>query len=107
MTAQPVDRLRELLAKATPEKLTDGGRYFAESCADLTRCRHEEIGEYQNSHDGELIEWLWNNAHALLEQAARVERLEEALREIDAAIRDRSYFAALRIAQTAFQERSE
>lgn len=58
--ATVADELRALIAKATNEQLSDGGRYFAESCDDLTRCRHEEIGEYQNAADGELIEWLWN-----------------------------------------------
>jgi hypothetical protein len=38
------EELRALIAKATNERLSDGGRYFAESCDDLTRCRHEEIG---------------------------------------------------------------
>lgn len=52
--------LRELISKATQEDLADGGRYFADSLQDLTRCRHSEIGEYQDGHDGELIEWLWN-----------------------------------------------
>jgi len=52
--------LRELIAKATDEDLADGGRYFSQSCDDLTQCRHDEIGEYQRSADGDLIEWLWN-----------------------------------------------
>lgn len=67
--ADLASELDTLIAKATQESLTDGGRYFQESCDDLTRCRHEEIGEYQNSADGELIEWLWNHRrdiHALL-----------------------------------------
>ena len=59
------EELRALIAKATNERLSDGGRYFAESCDDLTRCRHEEIGEYQHAADGELIEWLWNRRNEI------------------------------------------
>jgi len=55
------DELRDLIAKATQEDLSDGGRYFRETYTDLTRCRHEEIGEYQHRHNGPLIEWLWNH----------------------------------------------
>lgn len=57
--------LRSLIAKATAEDLSDGGRYFAETYDDLTRCRHEEIGEYQHATDGELIEWLWNRRNEI------------------------------------------
>lgn len=64
--------LRVLIAKATQEELADGGRYFAETCDDLTRCRHEEIGEYQHSADGDLIEWLWNRRHAIADLFAAV-----------------------------------
>ncbi len=52
--------LRVLISRATPEHLSDNGRYFGETYTDLTRCRHEEIGEYQHRHDGPLVEWLWN-----------------------------------------------
>jgi hypothetical protein len=75
-----IAELRGLVAKATQENLADGGRYFADSYTDLTRCRHEEIGEYQNRHDGPAIEALWNARHALLDAAERVGRLEEAVR---------------------------
>ena len=54
-------KLRELIAKATDSDLSDGGRYFAETCNDLTNCRHGETGEYQDGHDGDLVEYLWNN----------------------------------------------
>jgi len=54
-------KLRELIAKATDSDLSDGGRYFAETCNDLTNCRHGDTGEYQDGHDGELVEYLWNN----------------------------------------------
>ncbi len=56
-TAQALARLK---LAATDEDLADGGRYFRESCSNLTECRHDEVGEYQNSSDGELIEELWN-----------------------------------------------
>lgn len=59
-------QLDALINKATDEQLADRGRYFADSCDDLTRCRHEEIGEFQHSTDGELIELLWNNRHLIL-----------------------------------------
>lgn len=65
-TARDADELRTLIAEATPEDLADDGRYFAESCDDLTQCRHQEIGEYQRSDDGRLIEWLWNRRHSIL-----------------------------------------
>ncbi len=58
---QSMAEIDALLEKATDEDLSDGGRYFDESFDDLTRCRHEEVGEYQNRHDGALIEWLWNH----------------------------------------------
>lgn len=64
MTTPMIQRMAEidaLLEKATDENLSDGGRYFDESFDDLTRCRHEEVGEYQNRHDGALVEWLWNH----------------------------------------------
>lgn len=57
-------KLRELIAKATPADLADGGRYFADGPrghSDLTQCRHGETGEYDNGHDGNLVEYLWNN----------------------------------------------
>ena len=57
--------LATLIASATQEDLADGGRYFADSLCDLTRCRHSEIGEYLDAADGELIEWLWNHRHAI------------------------------------------
>lgn len=60
MTDTLAEDLARLSAKATQEDLADGGRYFAESYDDLTQCRHSEIGEYQRSADGELIEALWN-----------------------------------------------
>ncbi len=69
--------LRELIAKATQEELADGGRYFAGTCDDLTRCRHEEIGEYQHSADGELIEWLWNRRHAIADMFATTPSITE------------------------------
>jgi len=58
--------LRRLIDDATDEQLADGGRYFAESCDDLTQCRHSEVGEYQRSADGDLVEWLWNRRHEIL-----------------------------------------
>ncbi|NIJ34305.1 hypothetical protein [Sphingomonas oligoaromativorans] len=57
--------LEGLIAKATQEDLTDDGRYFADSFADLTKCHHQEIGEYQHRADGKLIEWLWNQRHSI------------------------------------------
>lgn len=75
MTQSP--DLRNLLVKATDEDLTDGGRYFDETYTDLTRCRHEEIGEYQNRHDGLLIEWLWNHRHQIADQGEQLEALQK------------------------------
>lgn len=63
-----IDELKRLISRATQEDLADGGRYFAESCSDLTRCRHDEIGEYEDKYDGELIEWLWNHRHEIAEK---------------------------------------
>lgn len=66
---QPTDFIEQLAAlaeKATKEELRDGGRYFAESYMDLTRCNHGETGEYVHRADGELIELLWNHRHAIL-----------------------------------------
>ena len=60
------EQLTALIGKATQEDLTDDGRYFADSLSDLTRCRHGEIGEYENRHDGPLVEWLWNHRSAIL-----------------------------------------
>jgi hypothetical protein len=76
-----LSELEALVGRATQEDLADGGRYFAESCDDLTKCRHYETGEYQNAADGELIEWLWNHRHSLLstirsQEAALVEARE-------------------------------
>lgn len=68
--------LRVLIGRATASDLTDDGRYFADTFDDLTRCRHEEIGEYQHRHDGPLVEWLWNRRDeiaALYEARATVE----------------------------------
>lgn len=85
------DQLAALIAKATDEDLADGGRYFAETCHDLTRCRHEETGEYQHATDGELIELLWNNRRTILDSLAsqslstdeEVRRLVEAASALD------------------------
>jgi hypothetical protein len=67
----PADPLREALAdaiaRATDEDLSDGGRYFHDSCCDLTKCGHGDTGEYQHSADGKLVELLWNNRHTLLQ----------------------------------------
>ena len=59
-------RLAELIDKATDEDLTDNGRYFDESYRDLTQCGHGDTGEYWHSPDGKLVEFLWNNRHAIL-----------------------------------------
>lgn len=60
------DTLAGLAEKATEGELTDGGRYFAVSCDDLTRCNHSDTGEYSNRHDGKLVEQLWNNLPTIL-----------------------------------------
>jgi hypothetical protein len=60
------DELEALAAKATAGDLHDGGRWFAETCSDLTQCHHGDTGEYGNRHDGKLIEKLWNNLPAIL-----------------------------------------
>lgn len=78
------NRIERLSAAATREELRDGGRYFAETCDDLTRCRHGETGEYLHGKDGELIELLWNNRAALiaaLNAQAEVEALRKQLPE--------------------------
>jgi hypothetical protein len=58
-------RLETLFERSTDEDLTDGGRYFADSLWDLTKCGHGDTGEYQHPSDGELVEFLWNNRHAI------------------------------------------
>lgn len=73
------ERLRALIDKATDSDLSDGGRYFHEDCSDLTKCGHGDTGEYQNRHDGKLVEWLWNNRAAILAMAEENARLREAL----------------------------
>jgi hypothetical protein len=70
--------LRALIAKATQEDLTDDGRYFAETYADLTRCRHQEIGEYEHSPDGKLVEWLWNKRQVIADLLATAEAVNGA-----------------------------
>lgn len=71
--------LEALIAKATDENLSDGGRYFADSCTDLTQCRHSEIGEYGHASDGELIEWLWNHRRMIHSALAKVAAAPELL----------------------------
>ena len=61
-----IDELERLLAAAEDSDLTDGGRYFAETCEDLTRCRHGETGEYVDPRNGEALEALWNARNAIL-----------------------------------------
>lgn len=89
-----LDQLRQALdtaiAKATDSDLTDGGRYFAETCQDLTRCRHGETGEYIDGHDGDLVELLWNNRKAILQL------LEDDWRPIDSAPRDMTLIDCMR-----------
>ncbi|BBC99130.1 hypothetical protein [Sphingobium sp. YG1] len=74
------EELRTLIAQATDSDLADGGRYFVETCHDLTRCRHGEIGEYLDGSDGDLIEWLWNNRHEIL-RAIEWQPIETAPRD--------------------------
>lgn len=82
------DKLKALIAAATDEDLADGGRYFGESFDDLTRCRHEEIGEYQHRADGELIEYLWNNRAAIASQAVELEALRQQADKFKWQVRD-------------------
>jgi len=65
------DKLENLMAAASDEDLTDGGRYFEGSCCDLTQCHHSETGNYVHRPDGELIEFLWNNRRNILEAMRR------------------------------------
>ena len=80
-----LDEIERLLAAAEDSDLTDGGRYFADTCEDLTRCRHGEIGEYVDPRNGEALEALWNARKAMLteirELRAENARLKEALDE--------------------------
>lgn len=46
--------------RPTDDDLTDDGRYFHDSCCDLTQCGHGDTGEYSNRDDGKLIQFLWN-----------------------------------------------
>lgn len=71
--------LERLIDKATDDDLSDGGRYFHDSLDDLTRCRHEEIGEYQRRADGALVEFLWNNRRRFLAMIAASDPQETAL----------------------------
>lgn len=87
------DELRALIAKATDDDLSDDGRYFHDSCDDLTKCGHGDTGEYQHSADGKLVEWLWNHRHDIAKglneldiQLARIGELEAALGELIVAI---------------------
>jgi len=47
-------------AAATQEELHPSGRYFADSCDDLTRCGHGDTGEFRRDADGRLIAAMWN-----------------------------------------------
>lgn len=71
--------LAALTAKATDDYLTDDGRYFLESLHDLSRCRHGETGEYCDSDDGRLIEWLWNHRQQIQASLHCVAGLDDAL----------------------------
>lgn len=55
-----MEKLLEKPGPATDDLLTDSGRYFRESCQDLTQCGHGDTGEYDNDRDGEVIAVLWN-----------------------------------------------
>ncbi len=81
------DALIELLGKATDSDLSDGGRYFSETCNDLTRCGHGDTGEYQHSPDGKLVEWLWNNRHAIVANDREVIALRAEIARRDADVR--------------------
>jgi hypothetical protein len=59
------EELKGLIAKATNSDLSDGGRYFYDSCSDLCQCGHGDTGEYLHRADGKLIEWLWNHRHEI------------------------------------------
>lgn len=61
-----VAELARLIELADESDLTDGGRYFEDTCDDLTKCYHGDTGEYRHKADGELIELLWNNRHTIL-----------------------------------------
>ena len=63
---QDADELEALIDKATDCDLADEGRYFSETCNDLTSCRHGETGKYNDQHDGPLVEFLWNHRHHYL-----------------------------------------
>ena len=71
--------LTAAIAKATGDDLSDVRLCFHESCDDLTRCRHDEIGEYQHSADGELVELLWNNRANFVALLSRIGELEAGL----------------------------
>ena len=88
--------LAALIDKATEQDLADGGRYFADSFDDLTRCRHEEIGEYQRPADGQLVQWLWNHRSAILALLAtdRAAGVGEQWLSIETAPRDGTWFIA-------------
>lgn len=112
MTAPPVDRLRELLEKATAQGnwlWHDNGVVTARDkivlCLDMGWARIP---------DGEDFEYLRAGMQALpalLEQAARVESLIEALSTVcehfDGKRRDKDWFETERLVRAALQERSE
>ena len=54
------DELKKLSDAATPDMLSDGGRYFDASVtnwhSNLTECGHGDTGKYLNSADGKFIE---------------------------------------------------
>jgi hypothetical protein len=87
LTAADAAELEALIAQATDEDLSDGGRYFDGHYNDLTQCGHGDTGNYGNQKDGELVEFLWNRRHqilALLSKAATTN--EAAERGYNAAI---------------------
>lgn len=46
--------------RATDDLLNENGRYFRESCSDLTQCYHGDTGNFDNDVDGRVIAVLWN-----------------------------------------------
>ena len=86
---EQVEELRNLIAKATDSNLTDDGRYFHDTCDDLTKCYHGDTGEYQCEADGKLVEWLWNHRNEIADlYEARHRSADSELVEALAAVQD-------------------
>lgn len=66
--------LERLIAQATDSDLVEDGRYFHETCRDLTSCYHGDTGNFGDPADAKLVVFLWNNRRRILASLAAPER---------------------------------